>query len=213
MIVHIAAQIDLINMETRITSILRSKTTWCKNIKLGILVQCGTKIDHIINIGQDYISFVVQDMQQCQARPVKWHKNRGSVTKKQLWSRHTNFCKKSHENLKFLLLGSKSFCKAVLVCLLRALKTSISLGTWFLYRIYQIRKPSVSEMLHSLFIYTPVRDDPNDNRCTYNIDKQYCLMLNILGDTSFSGIKLIYWFCVSKVVQYLNILLPLWNNY
>ena len=27
-------------------------------------------------------------------RHVKWHENRGSVTKKYLWSRHTNFCKK-----------------------------------------------------------------------------------------------------------------------
>ena len=27
-------------------------------------------------------------------RLVKWHESRGSVTKKQLWSRHTNFCKK-----------------------------------------------------------------------------------------------------------------------
>ena len=87
--------------------------------------------------------------------------------------------------------------------------------TWLLIPLsgYPIRKPSVSEILHSLFIYTPVRDDPNDNRCTYNIDNQYCLMLNILGDTPFSGIKLIYWFCVSKVIRYLNILLPLWNNY
>ena len=123
------------------------------------------------------------------SRPVKWHENRGSVTKKQIWSHHMNFCKKSHENLKFLLLGSKGFCKAVLVCHLRALKTLISLGTWFLYRVYQIRKPSVTEILHSLFTYTPVRDDPNDNRCTYNIDSQYCLLLNILGDTSFSDIK------------------------
>ena len=46
----------------------------------------------------------------------------------------------------------------------------ISLGTWFLYRVYPITKPSVAEILHSLFTYTPVRDDPNDNRCTYNID-------------------------------------------
>ena len=43
--------------------------------------------------------------------------------------------------------------------------------------------------MHSLFTYTPARDDPNDNRCTYNTDNQYCLLLNILGDTSFSGIK------------------------
>ena len=117
-------------------------------------------------------------------RHVKWHENRGSVTKKQLWSCHTNFCKKVTK-----IWNSCCFCKAVLVCRLRALKTSISLGTWFLYRIYPIRKPSVTEILHSLFTYTPVRDDPNDNRCTYNIDNQYCLLLNILGDTSFSGIK------------------------
>ena len=111
----------------------------------------------------------------------------------QLWknsSGHaTRIFAKSHENSKFLLLGSKGFCKAVLVCRLRALKTSISLGTWFLYRVYPIRKPSVAEILHSLFTYTPVRDDPNDNRCTYNIGNQYCLLLKILGDTSFSGIK------------------------
>ena len=48
------------------------------------------------------------------ARPVKWHENRGSVMKKQLWSRHTNFCKKkSHENLKFLLLGSLTCIKNI----------------------------------------------------------------------------------------------------
>ena len=63
--------------------------------------------------------------------------------------------------------------------------------TWHLIPLsgYPIRKPSVAEMWHSLFTYTPVRDDPNDNRCTYNIDNQYCLLFNILGDTSFSGIK------------------------
>ena len=58
-----------------------------------------------------------------------------------------------------------------------------------LIHVRSIRKPGVAEILHSLFTYTPVRDDPNDNRCTYNIDNQYCLLLNILGDTSFSGIK------------------------
>ena len=121
-----------------------------------------------------------------------------SGTKKQLWSRHTNFCKKSHENSKFLLLGSKGFCKAVLVCRLRFLQsctcvsfTGIKNINWFLYRVYPVRKPSVAEILHSLFTYTLVRDDLNDNRCTYNIDNQYCLLLNILGDTSFSGIKCI----------------------
>ena len=113
-------------------------------------------------------------------------KSRVSYEKTALVTPH-EFLQKSHENLKFLLLGSKGFCKAVLVCRLRALKTSISLGTWFLYRVYPIRKPSVTEILHSLFTYTPIRDDPNDNRCTYNIDNQYCLLLNILGDTSFSG--------------------------
>ena len=40
--------------------------------------------------------------------------------------------------------------------------------------------------MHSLFTYTPVRDDPNDNRCTYNIDNQYCLLLNILGDNGIA---------------------------
>ena len=43
---------------------------------------------------------------------------------------------------------------------------------------------SVAEILHSLFTYTLVRGVLNDNRCTYNIDNQYCLLLNILGDTS-----------------------------
>ena len=33
----------------------------------------------------------------------------------------------------------KRFCKAVLVCRLRALKTSISLGTWFFYRVFPVR--------------------------------------------------------------------------
>ena len=139
-----------------------------------------------MSLNQSFIS----DFSECSH--VKWHENRGSITKKQLWSRHTNFLQKCHENLKFLLLGSKSFCKAVLVCRLGALKTSISLGTRFLYRVNPIRKPSVAEILRSLFVYTPVRDDPNDNRCTYNTDKQYSLLLNILRDTSFSGIKLIY---------------------
>ena len=120
-------------------------------------------------------------------RHVKWHENRGSVTKKQLWSRHTNFCKKVTKIPAVKLKGF--FCKAVLVCRLCALKTLISLGTGFLYRVYPIRKPSVAEILLSLFIYTMVRDDPNDNRCTYNIDSQYCLLLNILGCTSFSDIK------------------------
>ena len=105
-------------------------------------------------------------------------KSRVSYEKTALVTPH-EFLQKSHENSKFLLLGSKGFCKAVLVCRLCALKTSISLGTWFLYRVYPIRKPSVAEILHSLFTYTPVRDDPNDNRCTYNIDNQYCLLLNI----------------------------------
>ena len=33
----------------------------------------------------------------------------------------------------------KLFCKAVLVYRLRALKTSVSLGTWFLYRVFPVR--------------------------------------------------------------------------
>ena len=122
------------------------------------------------------------------SRHVKWHENRGSVTKKQLWSCNMNFCKKVTKISKFLLLGSKGFCKAALLCHLRALKTSISLGTWFLYRVYPIRKPSVAVILHSLFTYTSVRDDPNDNWCTNNIDNQYCLLLNILGDTLVIGL-------------------------
>ena len=36
--------------------------------------------------------------------------------------------------------------------------------TWHLVplSVYPIRKPSVADILHSLFTYTPVRDDPND---------------------------------------------------
>ena len=39
----------------------------------------------------------------------------------------------------------------------RALKTSISLRTWFLNRVYPIRKPSVAEILQFVYLYTGQR--------------------------------------------------------
>ena len=63
---------------------------------------------------------------------------------------------------------------------------SISLGTWLVYWVYPVRSSQAS--LRYCTVCLPHRV-PNVNRCTYNIDNQNCLLLNILGDISFSGIK------------------------
>ena len=138
-----------------------------------------------------------------QTRPVKWHENCRSVMKKQLWSRHTNFCKKSRK-FELPAVRLKGFFQSCTCVSLTGIK-NINIS-WHLIPLsdYPIRKPSVAEILHSLFTYTPVRDDPNDNRCTYNIDNQYCLLLNILGHTSFSGIILILSFKSYPIFKHLT---------
>ena len=103
------------------------------------------------------------------------------------------FAKKSRK-FKIPAVRIKLFCKAELVCRLRALKTSISLGTWFLYRIFPIVFSQLEfakrpwDIAQFVYLYTGQKI-PKDNRCAYHIDNQYCWLLNILGDTSFSGIK------------------------
>ena len=48
------------------------------------------------------------------------------------------FAKKSRK-FEIPAVSVKRFCKTVFVCCLHALKTSISLGTLFLYRVFRVR--------------------------------------------------------------------------
>ena len=94
-------------------------------------------------------------------RHVKWHENRGSVTKKQLWSRHMNFLQKKSRKFEIPAVRLKEFLQSCTCVSLTRIK-NINI-TWHLVplSVYPIRKPSVADILHSLFTYTPVRDDPN----------------------------------------------------
>ena len=56
----------------------------------------------------------------------------------------TQIFAKMSRKFEILAVSVKRFCKAVLVCRLHALKTSILLGTWFLYRVFPVRISQVS---------------------------------------------------------------------
>ena len=56
----------------------------------------------------------------------------------------------------------------------------------------QLRKNSSGHATRSFAKKSRKFEIPAVRLKEFYMDKQYCLLLNILGDTSFSGIKLIY---------------------
>ena len=98
------------------------------------------------------------------------------------------FAKKSRK-FEIPAVGVKRFWKAVLVCRLCVLKTSISLGTWFLYRVFPVRISQAS--LRYCTVCLPIHRSEVFRKTTGALTTlTISWLLNILGDTSFFRYKM-----------------------